>query len=80
MPQSSRPRRWPASQPAVRLLGIDPDWVVHIHDRLLHEIDGPMLKNGLQHFHGAHILQPARVADRPDPGRLAMRFESFRAA
>jgi len=62
------------------LLGIDPDGVVHIHDRLLHEIDGPMLKNGLQHFHGAHILQPARVADRPDPGRLAKRFDTLHVA
>lgn len=62
------------------LMGIDPDGVVHIHERLLHEIDGPMLKNGLQHFHGAHILEPARIDDRPDKDRLATRFESFRAA
>ncbi|MCW2984323.1 MAG: hypothetical protein JWR63_1893 [Conexibacter sp.] len=62
------------------LLGIDPNGVVHIHERLLHEIDGPMLKNGLQHFHGAHILQPARPPDRPDRDRLARRFEAFGAA
>ena len=62
------------------LLGIDPDGVVHIHDRLLHEIDGPMLKNGIQHFHGARILQPRRAVDRPDRDRLAIRFEAFRAA
>ncbi|UTI65194.1 hypothetical protein NBH00_03050 [Paraconexibacter antarcticus] len=62
------------------LLGIDPDGVVHIHERLLHEIDGPMLKNGLQRFHGAHILAPSHVGDRPDPDRLALRFEAFRAA
>ncbi|WP_372791128.1 HNH endonuclease [Paraconexibacter sp.] len=59
------------------LLGIDPDGVVHIHTRLLNEIDGPMLKNGLQHFHGAHILQPSRVSERPDRERLAARFETF---
>jgi len=62
------------------LLGIDPDGVVHIHDRLLHEIDGPMLKNGIQHFHGARILQPRRAVDRPDRDRLAIRFETFCAA
>ena len=62
------------------LLGIDPAGVVHIHARLLHEIDGPMLTNGLQYFHGAHILEPPRPADRPDRERLALRFESFRAA
>ena len=62
------------------LLGIDPDGVVHIHGRLLEEIDGPMLKNGLQHFHGAHILQPARAEDRPDKERLAVRFDTFQSA
>lgn len=62
------------------LVGINPDGVVHIHARLLDEIDGPMLKNGLQHFHGARILQPARPEDRPDRERLALRFELFRGA
>jgi len=62
------------------LLGINPDGVVHIHARLLDEIDGPMLKNGLQYFHGARIVQPARPTDRPDPERLALRFEAFQGA
>ncbi|HUR86013.1 MAG TPA: HNH endonuclease [Solirubrobacteraceae bacterium] len=62
------------------LVGIDPDRIVHIHGRLLDEIDGPMLKNGLQHFHGTHIVEPARPEDRPDPERLARRFESFQQA
>lgn len=62
------------------LLGIDPRGAVHISERLLREIDGPMLGSGLQHFHGAAILQPRRPADRPDPDRLAIRFEEFEAA
>lgn len=62
------------------LLGINPDGVVHIHARLLDEIDGPMLRNGLQYFHGALILQPARPTDRPDPERLALRFAAFQGA
>jgi putative restriction endonuclease len=62
------------------LVGIDPDGVVHIHARLLDEIDGPMLKNGLQHFHGAHIVQPRRPEDRPDRERLSVRFDAFLGA
>lgn len=62
------------------VLGIDSDGVVHIKSRLLEEIDGPMLKNGIQFFHGARILQPARPEDRPDPERLALRFEGFSSA
>jgi putative restriction endonuclease len=38
-----------------------------------------MLRAGLQGFHGATILQPRRAADRPDPERLEVRFEQFRA-
>ena len=59
------------------LLGIDPDGIVHIAGRLLREIDGPMLQAGLQGFHGAPISIPRRPADRPDPARLAARFERF---
>jgi putative restriction endonuclease len=60
------------------LMGIDPGGVVHISKRLLEEVDGPMLANGIQHFHGAAILQPRRSDERPDPERLAIRFERFR--
>ncbi len=59
------------------LLGIDPGGVVHIGRRLLDDSDGPMLRGGLQRFHGAAILQPRRVADRPDPDRLEVRFAEF---
>lgn len=59
------------------LLGIDPGGVVHIADRLLREIDGPMLRTGLQGFHGEAIALPRRQEDRPDPERLESRFERF---
>jgi putative restriction endonuclease len=62
------------------LLGINPRGVVHISDKLLRELDGPMLREGLQGFHEALISQPARQSDRPDPARLATRFEEFERA
>jgi putative restriction endonuclease len=62
------------------VLGIDPSGVVHIASRLLKEQDGPMLREGLQGFHGHAITMPARVDERPDPERLEQRFERFRAA
>ena len=52
---------------------------MHIAGRLLSEIDGPMLSNGLQGFHGEPILQPRRRDERPDPERLELRYEQFRA-
>jgi putative restriction endonuclease len=62
------------------LLGIDPEGVVHIAGRLLREIDGPMLRAGLQGFHGSGITMPRRPQDRPDPQRLELRFERFERA
>jgi putative restriction endonuclease len=62
------------------LMGIDPDGVVHISERLLHEIDGPMLKTGIQGFHLAPITQPKRTEERPDRELLDIRYEHFRAA
>jgi putative restriction endonuclease len=59
------------------LLGIDPDGVVHIAGRLLREIDGPMLRAGLQGFHGANIALPRSPDEHPDPVRLETRFDRF---
>jgi putative restriction endonuclease len=59
------------------LLGIDPTGVVHIADRLLREIDGPMLRTGLQGFHHARITVPRHPEDWPDPARLEARYERF---
>jgi len=61
------------------VMGIDPTGVVHIAKNVLEETDGPMLREGLQGFHGAAIVQPRRPADRPDPERLALRFDRFSA-
>ena len=63
------------------ILGIRPDYVVEIHHRLLDEIDGPMLRHGLQNHHAKPLMQlPRRRADLPDPIRLAERWAQFRAA
>jgi putative restriction endonuclease len=62
------------------VLGIDPRGVVHISERLLRETDGPMLTAGLQGFHGSRIGMPQRKQQRPDPDRLAVRFEQFSSA
>ncbi len=59
------------------LLGIDPDGVVHIAARLLRQIDGPMLRAGLQGFHGVSIALPRRREEHPDTVRLQTRFNRF---
>ncbi len=62
------------------ILGIRPDYQVEIQSDVLQEVDGPMLKHGLQELHGAKLILPTKVADRPDPDRLEQRYELFLAA
>lgn len=59
------------------LLGITPDYTVRINQRLLDEVDGPMLRHGLQEMHGRSLLLPNRKADRPDRDRLERRYQEF---
>jgi putative restriction endonuclease len=63
------------------ILGIRPDYVIEVHHRLLDEIDGPMLRHGLQDHHARPLMQlPRRRADLPDPSRLEERYAAFLAA
>lgn len=61
------------------MLGVTPDYEVRIALDLLNEIDGPMLKHGLQEMHGRQLTLPVRRSDRPDRDHLAWRFEQFGA-
>jgi putative restriction endonuclease len=61
------------------LLGITPGYVVRINNALLDEVDGPMLRYGLQDMHGRALTLPLRKTDRPAPDALARRYEEFAA-
>ena len=59
------------------MLVAGPDYKVSINREVLAEVDGPMLKHGLQEMHGRTITLPARRTDRPDKDLLAWRWERF---
>lgn len=59
------------------MLGVTPDGQVRIAHRLLDEVDGPMLRHGLQEMNGRALTVPSRRADRPDRNHLAWRYERF---
>ena len=61
------------------LVGIDPDYRIHVSERLLVQRDGPMLE-ALKRLSGGKLIEPARLRDMPDRDRLAQRFERFKAA
>lgn len=60
------------------LVGVSPDYVVHVSERLLKDEDGPML-DLLKGFHETPLHLPQRRVDAPDPERLGKRFERFLA-
>jgi putative restriction endonuclease len=62
------------------VIGIRPDRIVEVRDDVLAEIDGPMLRHGLQEMHGSAIFLPRSRRDHPDPVRLEERYEQFRTA
>lgn len=59
------------------MLGVSPDYRVAINRDVLEEIDGPMLKHGIQEMHGRELTLPARRGDRPSRELLAWRWERF---
>ena len=61
------------------LIGIDPDYRIHVADRLLEQKDGPMLE-ALKQLNQRSIILPTRQRDWPDRERLALRFVEFREA
>jgi putative restriction endonuclease len=62
------------------ILGITREHEVRINSKVLTEVDGPMLKHGLQEMHGRTINLPNRDEAKPDPERLSQRYDLFLAA
>ena len=62
----------------VQILGIRPDSQIEIRSDLLTEIDGPMLRHGLQDLHGQQLMAIPRARnERPDRDRLEWAYQRF---
>ncbi len=61
-------------------IGITPDYQIIVREDLLYEIDGPMLRHGIQEIHNRQLILPKKQLEKPDRDRLALRFEQFRKA
>lgn len=62
------------------LMGVRPDAVIVLSERVRTVADGPVLEVGLKGFAGQKIRLPTRAADQPGPDYLEERWESFRQA
>ncbi|WP_208798866.1 HNH endonuclease [Microbispora triticiradicis] len=60
------------------VLGIRPDHVIEVRRDILEEIDGPMLRHGLQEMNGLSMTLPRSRRDWPDPQALEERYGEFR--
>ncbi|WP_267898115.1 HNH endonuclease [Spongiactinospora gelatinilytica] len=59
------------------LIGIRSDYVIEVRPDILHEVDGPMLKHGIQEMHGGTLNLPPRRADHPSRHLLEERYKRF---
>ncbi|KAF0282889.1 HNH endonuclease [Spiribacter roseus] len=59
------------------LIGIDPDYRLHVSEGLMAQNDGPTLE-ALKQSDGQLLHLPSRKRDYPDRERLAQRFDVFR--
>ena len=59
------------------IIGITPDYKIKVREDILDEIDGPMLKHGIQALENNKLILPYHKKDWPDPERLEERFNDF---
>lgn len=59
------------------LIGIDPDFKIHVSKRILDQEDGPTLE-ALKRLNANRIYLPASRRDLPDRDRLTERFRQFK--
>ena len=59
------------------LIGISPEYKNHIRNDILEEIDGPMLKHGIQEMHNTKLIIPRSKASQPSKDGLAERYDKF---
>ena len=62
------------------IIGIRPDMVIEVSQKVLLEVDGPMLVHGLQGFNNTTLRLPTHKLDHPKSEFLEERYELFRAA
>src|SRR5438270_5954120 len=62
------------------ILGIRPDLVVQVREDVLEELDGPMLRHGLQEMAGVRLTVPRRQIEKPNGEAVEERYAEFLVA
>jgi putative restriction endonuclease len=61
------------------ILGVRPDLAVQVRTDILAEVDGPMLRHGIQEMAGVRLTIPRAAAAQPNPMALDERYQLFLA-
>jgi putative restriction endonuclease len=61
----------------INIVGIDPDYTVHIRQDILGETDGPMLEHGIKEMDKTKLWVPSAPGEKPNQARLEVRFKEF---
>lgn len=61
----------------VNIIGIDPDYRIHVREDILEEVDGPMLQHGIKEMNQRSLWVPNKLGQQPDPERLLQRYIFF---
>lgn len=59
------------------IIGITPDYQIKVREDILEEIDGPMLKHGIQEMHNKKIATPKSTNKKPNRDFLSWRYQKF---
>jgi putative restriction endonuclease len=61
------------------IIGVSPDYQIHVRRDVLEEEDGPMLQHGLKELHTMKLVLPVRRDEWPSQEALAWRFDQFKS-
>jgi putative restriction endonuclease len=59
------------------MIGVSPDYVIHVREDILEEEDGPVLQHGLQGLHKTSLILPSSKSHYPSREALEWRYSRF---
>jgi putative restriction endonuclease len=62
------------------ILGVTPDLIIKVRQDILEEVDGPMLRHGIQAMAGVRLTAPRQRVAQPDRESLERRYQEFLSA
>jgi putative restriction endonuclease len=59
------------------ILGVTPDYIIHVRKDVLEEEDGPVLQHGLKGLHNTKLILPGLKSHYPNREALEWRYSRF---